>query len=102
MAETGGAEPGKPPPVASLERALDQVCDFLSRAEQTARVRALVIEARRLRNVVGNWRSIAPDPDVREEMIARVLRLANDARPRPAPRERRRGRGLGGAPERQP
>ncbi|HTN87719.1 MAG TPA: hypothetical protein VL242_28760, partial [Sorangium sp.] len=79
MAETGGAEPGKPPPVASLERALDQVCDFLSRAEQTARVRALVIEARRLRNVVGNWRSIAPDPDVREEMIARVLRLANDA-----------------------
>ncbi|KYF62977.1 CpsD/CapB family tyrosine-protein kinase [Sorangium cellulosum] len=79
MAETGGAEPGKPPPVASLERALDQVCDFLSRADQTARVRALVIEARRLRNVVGNWRSIAPDPDVREEMIARVLRLANDA-----------------------
>ncbi|WP_437279913.1 hypothetical protein WME90_04975 [Sorangium sp. So ce375] len=79
MAEIGGAEPGKPPPVASLERALDQVCDFLSRAEQTARVRALVIEARRLRNVVGNWRSIAPDPDVREEMIARVLRLANDA-----------------------
>ncbi|WP_437815415.1 CpsD/CapB family tyrosine-protein kinase [Sorangium sp. So ce1078] len=79
MAEAGGAEPGKPPPVASLERALDQVCDFLSRAEQTARVRALVIEARRLRNVVGNWRSIAPDPDVREEMIARVLRLANDA-----------------------
>ncbi|XYH99690.1 CpsD/CapB family tyrosine-protein kinase [Sorangium sp. So ce1128] len=79
MAETGGADPGKPPPVASLERALDQVCDFLSRAEQSARVRALVIEARRLRNVVGNWRSIAPDLDVREEMIARVLRLANDA-----------------------
>lgn len=79
MAEAGGAEPGKPPPVASLERALDQVCDFLGRAEQSARVRALVIEARRLRNAVGNWRSITPDADVREEMIARVLRLANDA-----------------------
>jgi Mrp family chromosome partitioning ATPase len=94
VAEAGGAEPGKPPPVASLERALDQVCDFLNRAEQSARVRALVIEARRLRNAVGNWRSIAPDADVREEMIARVLRLANDAedvvaaeRPNEAPEE---------------
>ena len=79
MADTGSVEPGKPPPVASLERALDQVVDFLGRAEQSSRVRALVIEARRLRNIVGNWRSIAPPDDVREEMIARVLRLANDA-----------------------
>jgi Mrp family chromosome partitioning ATPase len=79
VAETGGAEPGKPPPVASLERALDQVLEFLGRAEQTSRVRALTIEARRLRNAVGNWRSIAPPADVRDEMITRVLRLASDA-----------------------
>lgn len=68
-----------PPPVASLERALDQVVDFLGRAEQTSRVRALVIEARRLRKIVGNWHSIAPPDDMREEMITRVLKLASEA-----------------------
>ncbi|EYF03038.1 hypothetical protein [Chondromyces apiculatus] len=72
-------EAGKPPPVASLERALDQVIDFLGRVEHAPRARALGIEARRLRTIVGKWRSIEPPDDVREEMIARVLRLANDA-----------------------
>ncbi|AKT37774.1 CpsD/CapB family tyrosine-protein kinase [Chondromyces crocatus] len=72
-------EAGKPAPVASLERALDQVIDFLGRVEHAPRARALAIEARRLRTIVGKWRSIEPPEDVREEMIARVLRLANDA-----------------------
>jgi len=99
VAEAGGAEAGSPAPVVSLERALDQVLDFLGRTEQTARVRALAIEARRLRGAVGKWRSIEPSDDTREEMVTRVLRLANDAEDAVA--ETRGQAGSGGGEARQ-
>lgn len=59
-----------------IERSLDQVVDRLSLAEQTPNVRALLIEARRLRSIIANWRAIPPLPQVREEMLARVLHIS--------------------------
>jgi Mrp family chromosome partitioning ATPase len=60
----------------SLERTLDRTIDALSTGPQTREARALLIEARRLRSVVGNWRSIPPPSDVRDEMIERVIQLS--------------------------
>lgn len=59
-----------------IERSLDQVVDRLTLAEQTPNVRALLIEARRLRSIIANWRAIPPLPQVREEMLARVLHIS--------------------------
>jgi Mrp family chromosome partitioning ATPase len=61
---------------APLERSLDQVVDRLSALDQSPHVRALLIEARRLRSIIANWRSIPPLPQVREEMLARVLHIS--------------------------
>jgi len=61
---------------APLERSLDQVIDKLSALDQSPHVRALLIEARRLRSIIANWRSIPPLPQVREEMLARVLHIS--------------------------
>jgi Mrp family chromosome partitioning ATPase len=59
-----------------IERSLDQVVDRLTLAEQSPNVRALLIEARRLRSIIANWRAIPPLPQVREEMLARVLHIS--------------------------
>jgi Mrp family chromosome partitioning ATPase len=59
-----------------LERSLDGIVEKLSGLEQTPHVRALLIEARRLRSIIANWRSIPPLPQVREEMLARVLHIS--------------------------
>lgn len=80
MAEAGRSGSEELPAVSSLERTLDQAVDLLRQGEQTSRSRALVIEALRLRDVVGAWRSSAPPPDVREDVIERVQRLAHGAR----------------------
>lgn len=61
---------------SSLERTLDRMIASLTGGTQTREARALLIEARRLRSVVGNWRSLPPPPDVREEMVDRVLQLS--------------------------
>jgi Mrp family chromosome partitioning ATPase len=62
---------------ATLERTLDRTIEHLSAGSQTRDVRALTIEARRLRSVIANWRSIPPPPDVHDEMLDRVLQLSN-------------------------
>lgn len=59
-----------------IERSLDQLVDRLSTAEQSPNVRALLIEARRLKSIISNWRAIPPLPQVREEMLARVLHIS--------------------------
>lgn len=64
------------PVPAPLERSLEQVVERLSALEQSPHVRALLIEARRLRSIISNWRSIPPLPQVREEMLARVLHIS--------------------------
>jgi Mrp family chromosome partitioning ATPase len=61
---------------ASLERTLDRAIDSLATGESTREGRALLIEARRLRSVVANWRSIPPPPAVHDEMLDRVLQLS--------------------------
>jgi Mrp family chromosome partitioning ATPase len=64
-----------PAPVP-LERSLEGIIEKLSNLEQSPHVRALLIEARRLRSIIANWRSIPPLPQVREEMLARVLHIS--------------------------
>jgi Mrp family chromosome partitioning ATPase len=86
-AAQGGAAP--------LERSLDLLIERLTIARQTPRVRALRIEALRLRSIMANWRSIPPLPEVREAMLARVLHVVSaagdlpldHAPPRPPPIE---------------
>lgn len=65
-----------PSSLAAVERTLDRTIEALSSGAHTREARALMIEARRLRNVVANWRSIPPPPDVHDEMLERVGQLA--------------------------
>jgi Mrp family chromosome partitioning ATPase len=60
----------------TVERQLDQLVDRLSGLEASPAVRALLIEARRLRSIIANWQSVPPLPSVREEMLARVLHVS--------------------------
>jgi Mrp family chromosome partitioning ATPase len=71
-----------PPPALtfeSLERSLDRTIARLTAPGAGPEARALLIEARRLRSVVANWRSIPPPPDAHEEMLDRVLHLSTAA-----------------------
>jgi Mrp family chromosome partitioning ATPase len=60
----------------SVEKTLDDLVERLSGVEQAPQTKALLIEARRMRSIIANWRSIPPLPSVREEMLARVLHLS--------------------------
>jgi Mrp family chromosome partitioning ATPase len=64
---------------ASLERTLDRTIESLMKGESSSESRGLLIEARRLRSVVANWRSIPPPADVYDEMLERVLHLSTSA-----------------------
>lgn len=68
MTNPGGAQ--------GFERQLDIMIDRLSKLAENPAARALVIEARRLRSVMDNWRSVPPQNQVREEMLARVMHLS--------------------------
>lgn len=59
-----------------VEKQLDQLVERLGHGEQAPATRALLIEARRLKSIIANWRTVAPLPQVREEMLARVLHLS--------------------------
>ncbi len=58
------------------ERQIDVMIDKLSPLADNPAARALLIEARRLRSVMDNWRSVPPANHVREEMLARVMHLS--------------------------
>lgn len=60
----------------TVEKQLDQLIERLSAVEASPSTRALLIEARRLRSIIANWRSVAPLPHVRDEMLARVLHIS--------------------------
>ncbi len=75
-AASGGASVPVSSP-ASIERTLDRTIERLSAGPQTREARALLIEARRLRSVIGNWRSIPPSADVHDEMLDRVMQLSS-------------------------
>ena len=80
MVRAGGS--GNPAPTssfASLERTLERTVEALMKGEPSSEKKALLIEARRLRSVVANWRSIPPPSDVYDEMLDRVLHLSTAA-----------------------
>jgi Mrp family chromosome partitioning ATPase len=75
----GGVTPAPTSSFASLERTLERTVDTLVKGEPSAEAKALLIEARRLRSIVANWRSIPPPTDVYDEMLERVLALSTSA-----------------------
>ena len=60
----------------TVEKQLDQLVERISAAEPSPSTRALLIEARRLRSVIANWRTVPPLQNVRDEMLARVLHIS--------------------------
>jgi len=72
-----------------VERHLDVLVERLALAADNPAARALLIEARRLKSIIDNWRSVPPAPNVREEMLARVSHIsaaASDMLPQSASR----------------
>lgn len=63
------------PGAIQVEKVLDDLIHRLVNGENSADVRAALIEARRLRNVAMRWAAIPPPPDARREMLARVMEL---------------------------
>lgn len=64
-----------------LESTLDRLIGRLAKPGAPREARALLLDARRLRTLVGNWRTIAPTPEAREQMALRVeqIRTAADS-----------------------
>jgi Mrp family chromosome partitioning ATPase len=75
----GSTSPAPTSSFASLERTLERTVETLMKGEPSSESKALLIEARRLRSVVANWRSIPPPSDVYDEMLDRVLHLSTAA-----------------------
>lgn len=63
-------------PFAAIERSLDRTIEYLVERAPVPESRALLIEAKRLRSVVANWRSLAPNDAVYEDMVQRTLALS--------------------------
>lgn len=64
------------PQFPPMERQLDALIERLSPQADNPAARSLLIEARRLRSMIENWRSVPPPAHVREEMSGRVMQLA--------------------------
>lgn len=62
--------------VPTVERQVDGLIERLANFANEPAARALLIEARRLRSIIENWRTVAPSPQVREETLARVMHLS--------------------------
>jgi Mrp family chromosome partitioning ATPase len=65
--------------LASLEHTLDETIEALAGGARTRERRALVVEARRLRGLVAKWRCVPPDPEVRDEVLDRIMELSRSA-----------------------
>jgi hypothetical protein len=63
----------------ALESAIDDAITQLSVADPTPAVKGMLIEARRLRSIVGQWRTIHPPERARREMLSKVMDLASAA-----------------------
>lgn len=75
-AQRGAQAERKPSPLSSIERSLDRTIEYLVERAPGPESRALLIEARRLRSVVANWRSLAPNDAVYQDMVQRTLALS--------------------------
>jgi quercetin dioxygenase-like cupin family protein len=61
------------------EGALDQTITLLTQGETSARTRALLVEARRLRSRIASWRAIPPPPATRKEAFESAMQLLRKA-----------------------
>lgn len=64
---------------ADLEATLDRILGRLTRPGVPREAKAIALDARRLRTLVMNWRSIAPTEEALKEMSARVEQLVRSA-----------------------
>lgn len=64
------------PQFPPMERQLDALIERLSPQADNPAARSLLIEARRLRSMIENWRSVPPPHHVREEISGRVMQLS--------------------------
>jgi Mrp family chromosome partitioning ATPase len=67
------------PWLETLERTLDETIEALAGGARTRERRALLVETRRLRGLVSKWRCVPPDPDVRDEVLDRIVELSRAA-----------------------
>jgi quercetin dioxygenase-like cupin family protein len=58
-----------------IERALEETIAQLTREQASPKVRAILIEARRLRSMVASWKAIPPPPPARKELYATAMQL---------------------------
>lgn len=72
---------------ADLEGTLDRVIGRLTRPGAPREAKAIALDARRLRTLVGNWRTIAPTEEALKEMSVRVEQLARSAEAAVPPEE---------------
>lgn len=79
VADVARSGSSAPSPFVSLERTIERTIEVLTDSPVTPQAKALLIEARRLRSVIANWRSLPPTPDVHDEMLERVLQLSTAA-----------------------
>src|SRR3984957_915095 len=61
------------------EGALDETITLLTQGEASARTRALLVEARRLRSRIASWRAIPPPPATRREAFESAMHLLRKA-----------------------
>jgi quercetin dioxygenase-like cupin family protein len=61
------------------EGALEETIALLSQGESSARKRALLVEAKRLRSRIASWRAIPPPPATRREAFESAMQLLRKA-----------------------
>jgi Mrp family chromosome partitioning ATPase len=65
--------------LTSLERTLDETIEALAGGARTRERRALLVETRRLRGLVAKWHCVTPAPEVREQMLDRIVEISRFA-----------------------
>ncbi|MFO0586423.1 MAG: hypothetical protein U0441_02725, partial [Polyangiaceae bacterium] len=64
---------------ADLEISLDRLIGRLAKPGASKEAKAILVDARRLRTLVGNWRTIQPTAEAQREMALRVEQLLRSA-----------------------
>src|SRR4051794_20789940 len=62
-----------------IQSAIEDLITRLNSSEKTADLRALLIEAQRLRSITATWWAVPPPPAARIEMLARISQLSGHA-----------------------
>lgn len=64
---------------ADLEISLDRLIGRLAKPGASKEAKAVLVDARRLRTLIGNWRTIQPTEEAQREMVLRVEQLLRTA-----------------------